>query len=340
MPVSITHERMSETQVMQKKTSVKINLIHLCIIILFFFSWEMVLSWYVEKNTFESPFEIDPLLLWKNRPGKFNHNSLGLRGAEIDPSKKQGELRILILGDSSIYGDGVSPEETMARHLETIFSNNNPGMAVTVANGGVCGYSSCQGKYFFRELIPAVKPDIVVIGYFHSDVKKERQEDLGIIHQNALTGLRRVLFKSTLYLTLRKEIGLAKFYLWGRKERRQGSSSACNRVSTTDYGENLRDIIELSRKNGAKTLLIRMQHPANVYPSSPWWQDAEKYLQVHEEVATETESPIVDIWNLFSMYPPGEVYTNDLLHPSSYGHYIIAQEIYNCLIKNNMLEAR
>jgi len=336
----IAHERVSGIREMQKKASLKINLIHICIVILFFLSWEMVLSWYVERNTFESPFEIDPLLLWKNRPGKFDHNSLGLRGAEIDRSKKPGEVRVIILGDSSIYGDGVSPEQTAAKHLETIISTQNPGKLVTVVNGGVCGYSSRQGRYFLSELIPAVRPDIVVIGYFHSDVKKERQEDRTVVKQNILTGLRRVLYKSKLYLILRKEIGLVKYYLWGRKERRQGSSTACSRVTTSDYSENLREIIGISREYGAKTVLIRMQHPANVFPSSPWWQDAEKYIHVQDEVARDTESPVVDIWNLFSMYSPGEVYTNDLLHPSSYGHYIIAQEIYSCLIENSMLEVR
>ncbi|GEM_PF-2101618 len=340
MPVSTTHKKMSETRVMLNKASLKINLIHICIIILFFLSWEMVLSWYVEKNTVESPFEIDPLLLWRNRPEKFSHNSLGLRGADINPSKKPGEIRIIILGDSSIYGDGVSPDETMAKQLENIILSKRSGKSVVVANGGVCGYSSCQGKYLFRELIPAIKPDIVVIGYFHSDVKKERQEDCRIIYPNALTGLRRILYKSKLYLTLRKEIGLAKFYLWGRKERRQGSTMACNRVSPSDYSENLKEIIALSRQYGAKTVLIKMQHPASVFPSSPWWQDAEKYLQAQEDVGRDTQTPIVDIWDLFSMYRPEDVYTNDLLHPSSYGHLIIAQEIYSCLMKNNMLEAK
>ena len=50
----------------------------------------------------------DDALLWRNRPGAEGPiNSLGFRGSEIALEKPSGARRILSLGESTTYGDGV-----------------------------------------------------------------------------------------------------------------------------------------------------------------------------------------------------------------------------------------
>ena len=60
---------------------------------------DSIRGWRLPANT---------VLLWRGGPAHIN--SLGLRGAEPDPDVA---LRVLFVGDSSVFGDGVGEEETM-----------------------------------------------------------------------------------------------------------------------------------------------------------------------------------------------------------------------------------
>lgn len=44
---------------------------------------------------------------WRSADGKSRHKSLGFRGAEVKPTKPQGTLRIVCMGESSPYGSEI-----------------------------------------------------------------------------------------------------------------------------------------------------------------------------------------------------------------------------------------
>src|SRR5438105_3949459 len=47
-------------------------------------------------------------------------NSLGLRSPEVSPQKQRGERRVLVLGDSTTYGTGVSVAATWPQQLAAL----------------------------------------------------------------------------------------------------------------------------------------------------------------------------------------------------------------------------
>lgn len=66
-------------------------------------------------------------------------NSLGMRGPELPPAR-DGERRLLVLGDSMVWGYGVEAEQALPARLAAAMAAQLPG--VVVGNGGVPGYGS------------------------------------------------------------------------------------------------------------------------------------------------------------------------------------------------------
>ena len=68
----------------------------------------------------------DPAVGHEHTPGTSAHlmdhdvtiNSLGLRNREIAPAKPEGVTRIMMLGDSIVFGWGVAQDKTMSVVLE------------------------------------------------------------------------------------------------------------------------------------------------------------------------------------------------------------------------------
>ena len=103
-------------------------------------------------------------------------NADGVRGPELT-AKPPGMVRILTLGDSSIYGDMV--------HYDSVFSsivgrrlNAMEGPKVEVVDGGIPGYSSVQAIGMYAKLKAKVQPDIVIIGCLWSDAFPADQTDV------------------------------------------------------------------------------------------------------------------------------------------------------------------
>lgn len=70
-------------------------------------------------------------------------SSMGLREREL-PAKEAGEFRILMLGDSFVYGYGLKEQDTISRVLELHLSSEHPDRRISVINGGIWGY--CLGN--------------------------------------------------------------------------------------------------------------------------------------------------------------------------------------------------
>jgi len=96
-----------------------------------------------------------------------NVNQLGLRGPEL-AERQPGERRVLILGDSFVYGQGAGEDETIPAELERALAArcDHP---VTAVNGGHRAYSTHQELALLRELGPRIQPDDVLVLYFWND---------------------------------------------------------------------------------------------------------------------------------------------------------------------------
>lgn len=96
-------------------------------------------------------------------------NSLGLRDREYAPSEltREGNTRILLVGDSFAFGQGVNMADHYGTKLEGIL--RGAGIDATVIKGGVPGWGTMQETLFAKDHFDLFRPDIVVITFCGND---------------------------------------------------------------------------------------------------------------------------------------------------------------------------
>ena len=105
--------------------------------------------------------------LWALRPGAevpYDEsgeviNPDGYRGPRLRP-KRQGSLRVALLGESTIFGMGMCYAETSAARVDELLGDS--GDAFTA---GVIGYTVHQGRARYHALVRDLDPDVVVIAF-------------------------------------------------------------------------------------------------------------------------------------------------------------------------------
>jgi lysophospholipase L1-like esterase len=96
-------------------------------------------------------------------------NTLGLRDHEITPEPAPGTLRVLALGDSQTFGNGLDLEETWPKQLERALPAT-PSRRWEVVNAGVPGTDTWQHEIFLNRLLDTTHPHAVVLALYVNDV--------------------------------------------------------------------------------------------------------------------------------------------------------------------------
>jgi lysophospholipase L1-like esterase len=98
-------------------------------------------------------------------------NSLGMRDRELQPAAVPGAFRILMLGDSNTFGEGVRYEDSYPAALEKLLDTGR--RRVQVLDGGVPSDSLHQMKLRLQRLQGRVRPDLVTVCWVPSTFTRE-----------------------------------------------------------------------------------------------------------------------------------------------------------------------
>ena len=132
-----------------------------------------------ERPTFEqgirqfrdAAIEPDGVTGWHIRPGaavavhgiSYRFSSLGARGADLDPMDTRPTL--LVVGDSVTLGWGVREADTFTAQL----AQPDGEQSWQTVNAAVIGYGIDQDLGRLEQLLPLVKPQAVLLGYYPND---------------------------------------------------------------------------------------------------------------------------------------------------------------------------
>lgn len=264
----------------------------------------------------------DQRMRWENQDVRIN--SLGLRSAPVETRRS---TRILFVGDSSVFGDGVGDRDTMTAQLERIVGKQH---SVDVQNGGIPGYTCLQSRAQVQRLEARFRPDILVINNMHSDYRQIGPTDQ-VLLKNQLgrwsgTGLGKVYS----LLSLRGQLMFGDSKLTLREYR------TCLSGLASDQQE----------RGGHSIFLVPITEP--YFPDSPVYGEPEPeppgkrladYRSAMQEVAEQYASPFVDPSQaMIQRGLNGSEVLIDVVHPSARGHRIIAEEIASVLQDRGMLQ--
>jgi hypothetical protein len=112
-------------------------------------------------------------------------NSQGLRGDEVTQQKPAGTYRILGIGDSFAFGEGVKDEDTFLHRLQVRLNTNGSGPRYQVLNAGVQGYNTRDEVINLEYRWASFQPDLVIIVFYINDAYRDttilnRGQELGI----------------------------------------------------------------------------------------------------------------------------------------------------------------
>ena len=100
-------------------------------------------------------------------------NSIGLRGGEVPP-RQPGQLRILLIGDSIMFGDYVDETLTISSLLEAKLKSLGYS-DVIVMNAGLPGMNFAEEYHHYQEVAKGADPDLVVVGMYLNDAQEAQK---------------------------------------------------------------------------------------------------------------------------------------------------------------------
>jgi lysophospholipase L1-like esterase len=103
---------------------------------------------------------------------RYHINEFGLRGPAISRQKSADIYRVICLGDSLTFGEGVEEEDAYPAVLQRLLSGSEAGglhQRVEVINAGVQAHDTVEEAALFESLASQLKPDAVTLGFFMND---------------------------------------------------------------------------------------------------------------------------------------------------------------------------
>ncbi|MBI1383123.1 MAG: hypothetical protein GC161_18800 [Planctomycetaceae bacterium] len=135
-------------------------------------------------------------------------NELGLRGPAVPP-RRDGERRLLVLGDSFTFGAGVATEAAFPAQLGALLSSDS---GATVVNGGTPSYGTERQSRWLNAFGDRVDPTHLVLAVFVGNDFTDNLELEGPVVFEGKLMERQLVGAST--EELRGRLWLSQFHLW------------------------------------------------------------------------------------------------------------------------------
>lgn len=115
-------------------------------------------------------------------------NSMGFREREIEPKYRKRNYRIVVIGDSFTFGQGIEEKDRFTNLLETELNKSTNGYEVL--NVGIPGAETVDEILTLGKVIDKVDPDYVLLQWFINDFeghdKNRRPQSLPLLPSYAL----------------------------------------------------------------------------------------------------------------------------------------------------------
>jgi lysophospholipase L1-like esterase len=248
-------------------------------------------------------------------------NSHGLRCPEFDTRKPEGQKRILILGDSIVFGWGAPQDSIFPARLQRKLDQRGGDFRVIAAGAG--SWNTRMEYEYLKKRAISYQPDLVVLVIVPNDVAPkstgftaEAADAGGGQQKSAIRTMVRALVTHSYVLTAIRHVSL----------RRQKSNLLTDlydedSAAWKDARGALRGIVDLCRSSGARVVVFLYGDVASEFSKA--------FYAAYSGALQEMGVPFFTLPK--SIYQ--KQYRNSAVdgHPNSAGHRLIANEMYRRL---------
>ena len=199
-------------------------------------------------------------------------NQLGLRGADAEAVPAAGIERVLVIGDSIVFGQGLDGDATFPVQLERELRSR--GLAVEVLNGGVPGYNPAAELVFLRTYGLELAPSRIILGI--------SLNDFGVtpfVTQSGLLTTRRSQARDP-----DRWLPVSEFWLLLRWISEYGAGTHWYQASTQDTDKDL--------ESAAEDLISRNHRRFYESPNPARWRGVSKALTGIRDLCRERGLPL------------------------------------------------
>lgn len=214
-------------------------------------------------------------------------NRLGFRGPEVSDRPPEGVHRVLVLGDSVAFGEGLAESDTFPVRLEAALNRGRSAARYEVINAGVSGYNTTAEAALLRHRGMQLQPQTILLAVSFNDfgptpVINER----GVLSHSAARRGRweRLLDRSEFVLLLRW------MFTWARGEHPFQKMAAAEKSGSSE-GQ-LRERLDAA-------VAARHQHFYR-NPRGSGWQDVREALVEIRDLAADGQSRLLVV-----LFPEG-----------------------------------
>lgn len=247
-------------------------------------------------------------------------NAYGMRDREPLPEHTAGLYRIVVLGDSFTFGQGVSEDETYPTILESLLNRapERTQRSYDVLNLGVSGYTTQDEALLLEHRGMKWSPRLVIIGYVLNDPDTTQGQPLERYFLTPPWWQHSHLLRAA---------AQAKVH-WDVQTLAQGDRVNYLHVPGHEHWRSVTDafrrIEEQTAQRGTAVLLVVFPFIVDNWKEYP-------YHHIHEQVLAEGRShgfAGLDLFDAFSRHEPLSLALSDSdRHPNELAHALIATTI-------------
>lgn len=289
----------------------------------------------------QETYVFDELIGFRLTPGQvgFTHdkpvftNSQGVRGPEYGPEPPEGTFRVLAIGDSHTFGNGLVLADTWPGMLEQV--GNRHGPRVEVINGGLAATDTWQHDILGLRLAQRYNPDAVIVAVYINDVREPFVPDeRHVIRSNSRVQRVKYLLKRSAivaathdaYRGFRAGQALNGEPNWDQKVI-QGSDDPAIDRAWSQVETSLRSIRDWSNDMGIPLLVFALPHRAQVGGI----MDSEVHGQKLRDITQRNGIQFLDL--LTALKAAHDTHGKGLFipwdgHNSAVANEVIAEEVY------------
>jgi hypothetical protein len=254
-------------------------------------------------------------------------NSLGHRSRELPKEKKPGTKRVFVLGSSITMGWGVPADKVFTAVAEDRLNSAKPfGPAVSfeMANAGIGNYNTYFQYKLFQNQYPVVKPDMVVLHYFISDVEpRSMGRNNPILKHSFLADYFFDRFSNIQFRMNKSRTDLFSHY----SELYTDDSQAWNQ--TRQYISEMRDT---TRKDNVPFVIMIIPDIHDLSPGSPYRDLYGKMEAAFKALQIPTVNTFDDFQKNFGDDVSKLWVQSDDPHPNAKGHALMADILYDYIV--------